>query len=198
MSDIRRTTRARRVVARSIIAISFLAVSFGAAADTASAATATTFHAHIDAYPPHGTCHISEWSSSIASCNGRSTNSHGATFNGSVRIGWCTGSICASIYPGVAMPAGYTRLMKVCVPSGNDCGDYLIGAVVMPNGPFAVVAGVFNGQKVTPDDTNQGRVEQNGGPLFLYVGHHSSTTVKAGQPAYQNYVFGLRGWVRYG
>ena len=72
---------------------------------------------------------------------------------------------------GRKLPAGnYSRWMKVCQGVAvGDCGDWLLGAVVMPNGPFSVVAGSIGGQAVHPDSGDQARINTVGGPLHLVV-----------------------------
>jgi hypothetical protein len=87
--------------------------------------------------------------------------------------------------------------MKVCTMVGNsECRDYLLGAVKMPNGPFAVMAGKFEGKTVKPSNPT-GAVEQPGGPLFLWVGFHSYLSQGGGVPAKTGYVFGLRGYLQF-
>ncbi len=72
----------------------------------------------------------------------------------------------------------------------NTYKSWIYGAVKMPNGPFVVLAGFIRGQPVVAQDPNK-PVESDGGPLFLYVGHHGGSKVS------QEYVFGFRGYLKY-
>ena len=138
--------------------------------------------------------------------NGNNGTANG--FHGEVRVDWCPVSTCDPTTIGahhhVNAPHGYTRWMILCkrpvVTAHGPCDNYLLGAVNMPNGPFAVVDGRIDGHAVTPTSSDESKVEHQGGPLFLYVGFHGQHHVSQGVPhplVYNGYVFGFRGWLNY-
>jgi uncharacterized protein YjbI with pentapeptide repeats len=158
---------------------------------------------HVNSYSQTSNCGSAEWSSPLAFCyaDGENTGSAGS-LRGWVGVSWCNHSLASACLYGahanLKLPSGYDRWMKFCNLQGNsECQDYLLGAVKMPNGPFAVMAGQFEGRSVVPDDTNSARVERPGGPLFLWVGFHSSISNGGGKPASNGYVFGLRGYLAF-
>jgi hypothetical protein len=174
-----------------------------------AAATDHKFHAHVDAYHQHPyNCGISTWTdthSAFGSCYGTSHNGNNGTANGfhnTVYIVWCRHdvSLCKDHvgHPHLVLPHGYSRWMRLCRGLGNDgCHNFLLAAVKMPNGPFAILAGRVDGNSVRPTSTDESRVEHNGGPLFLYVGYHGSISNGGGVPASHGYVFGFRGWIHW-
>jgi hypothetical protein len=182
-----------------------LAIMTGLLFLTTGAAGATTtlkFHAHIDAYgQPTLGCGPAEWSSSLAGCAGSGYDGNAGTspFKGKVGVGWCDNGRdrdCAAVLKSrfensrttrPALPAGYSREMTL---EDVTYGSWIYGAVKMPNGPFVVLAGFIRGQRVVAQDPNK-PVESDGGPLFLYVGHHG------GGVNSQEYVFGFRGYLNY-
>jgi hypothetical protein len=184
------------------LALVALIVAMSAFASTATASS-RYFHTHIDAYSQTNNCGYSEWSSSLAYCQGyaQPTQNTG-TMAYFIGISWCDGSSLASACLGqshanLTLPFGYSRWMKFCRLVGNsECHEYLLGAVKMPNGPFAVMAGKVDGKSVKPSNPN-GAVEQLGGPLFLWVGFHSYLSQGGGVPAKTGYVFGLRGHLEF-
>jgi hypothetical protein len=96
------------------------------------------------------------------------------------------------------MPHGYVRWMKFCQHLGNDdCTDWVLGAVQMPNGPFHVVAGRIHGNTVHPDSGDQGAIAKAGGPLHLVVTYTGHISNGGGVASYPGYTFGLIGYVAY-
>jgi hypothetical protein len=193
-------SRFRRCVTTVVVGVT---AALAAGPGTAGAASQHWFHAHVDAYSQTNNCGVAEWHSQIGVCKGSSQNGNaGSTegFNGAVFVNWCPhdSTFCRH---GIGqshavMPAGYDRWMVLCQWHGNgECFNWLLGAVKMPNGPFAVVAGHVNGHAVRPTSTDAGRVEHQGGPLFLYVGFHSHINNGGGKPGSFGYVFGFRGWI---
>jgi hypothetical protein len=71
---------------------------------------------------------------------------------------------------------------------------FLIGAVKMPNGPFTIVGGYYDGHDIQPSNSNEGAVAQRNSPLYLYVGDHG--IVRAAHSEH-GYVFGFRGYLKY-
>jgi hypothetical protein len=183
------------------LALVALIVAMTAIASTATASS-RYFHTHIDAYSQTRNCGYSEWSSPLAYCNGYAaptTNAGAIAY--SIGVSWCDGSLASAClgqtHTSLTLPPGYSRWMKVCRLVGNsECQDYLLGAVKMPNGPFSVMAGSFEGKSVKPSNPN-GAVESPGGPLFLWVGFHSYLSQGGGVPAKTGYVFGLRGHLEF-
>jgi hypothetical protein len=166
----------------------------------ASAATELKFHAHVTATSAtsNGNCGPYVWDSPYATCYGRSENGNdgvAGAFAGEVRIDWCEVNQVQTCLPNVkraSVPAGFTRLMTVTRTSGTF--TQLIGAVKMPNGPFVILGGAYDGQQLQPSNANEGAVAQRNSPLYLYVGH--SGIVRAGHPEH-GYVFGFRGYLNY-
>jgi hypothetical protein len=183
-------------------ALAGVAIVMGLILSTAGVAAATTtlkFHAHMDAYGQTTLGCGGEWKSSFAQCIGNVVNGNSGTsqFNGHATVSWCDGtSNCTFVSDSLfgqsgiarpALPSGYSRGM---VLMNSNSGNWIYGAVKMPNGPFVVLAGVINGNRVVAQDLKKG-VESDGGPLFLYVGHHGVAGDK------QEYVFGFRGYLKY-
>ena len=123
---------------------------------------------------------------------------HSYSFSGAgVSVVWCTPTPqrdCDFAKRRV-MPDKYVRWMMFCRPSGMDaCGktDWLLGAVQMPNGPFHVVDGMIDGVAVRPDDGNQLRIGQPGGPLNLVVTHNGDINSRT-----YRYSYGIIGRIKY-
>ena len=208
----------RRTAAKIVLALAVLAV-LAPSAFSASQQAATQhhkFHAHVDAYSYPRGCRQFEWNSPSAVCLGTSNNGNNGTANGlhgTVRVDWCPVGSCNPVdygahhrAGGYTAPHGYTRWMILCsrpAPTSWDpCRNWILGAVKMPNGPFAVVGGGIDGHAVTPTSSDESKVEHQGGPLFLYVGFHGEQRVSEGSapgaPFMNNgYVFGFRGWLNY-
>ncbi len=181
------------------MALAVVLTGFLSTAGAAGAATTIKFHAHVDAYGAPGLgCGAAVWSSDLAGCAANAGNGNAGTtpIAGKVGVGWCDPARrnCAhtearfanSRITKPALPPGYSREMLF----ENTFGDWIYGGVKMPNGPFVVLAGFIKGQPVVAQDPNKG-VESDGGPLFLYVGHHG------GGVNSQEYVFGFRGYLKY-
>jgi hypothetical protein len=201
----------RNSILKLALGLAVLAALTPAAWSATRGATAADhkFHAHVDAYHQHPyNCGISTWSDRSApfgGCYGRSGNGNNGTalgFSGTLYIVWCRHDVhlCKNHvdHPHAVLPHGYDRWMRICRGLGNeDCHNYLLAAVKMPNGPFAVMFGRVDGHQVRATSTNENQVEHNGGPLFLYVGYHGSISNGGGVPASHGYVFGFRGWLHY-
>jgi hypothetical protein len=201
----------RRIALKVVLGLAIVA-AFAPLASSAGQHTTTTwhkFHAHVDAYADPYSCFLSEWNSPHAMCIGWSNNGNNGTangFHGQVRVDWCPVAGCNDQYIKARAqhfhaPHGYTRWMWLCrSPSAyGHCDNWLLGAVKMPNGPFAVVEGHIDGHAVTPTSNDESKVEHQGGPLFLYVGFHGQSSVRhgAGHITANGYVFGFRGWLNY-
>ncbi len=148
------------------------------------------FLLHVDAYFNHKNCE-NEWSALTVTCKGvGSTNPDALTFRSStdVKIWWCYR--CKTLDALLVHP----RYMEFC--ANDSCSNYIAGAVVMPNGPFLVLSGNLDGKKVLPDDGNQARIGQPGGPLGLYVGFHSRFKVGYSNDYSYGYVFKLNGYLK--
>jgi hypothetical protein len=201
----------RHYIPRLTVGLALLMALAPAAWGAARSTTAVDhkFHAHIDAYKhnPYN-CGQSTWGDTGApfgSCGGSSQNGNNGTADGfhhTVSITWCREnvSICKDTvhHPHAVLPHGYTRWMRLCrgVYLG-ECHNYILGAVHMPNGPFAVLYGEINGHPVRATSHNHSQVEHNGGPLFLYVGYWGSINNGGGVAASHGYVFGFRGWLHW-
>jgi hypothetical protein len=167
-----------------------------AALPAAASAGEHPFHAHMDAHTKSSNCGPSEWSDAIGYCTGTAQNGNAASagpFQGYVTVKWADAYNQLPFTGGRDLPSGYDRWMEL----RKDDGSYLLGAVKMPNGPFHVVTGAIHGHPVHRDSGNLSTVEHTGGPLFLWVGFHSTFTPNPQAPAHFGYVFGLRGWLRY-
>lgn len=192
-----------RLLRKALPALALVVMVLAVQVATASAEPPLKFHLHLNSYAKGNgyNCGISEWSSTVATCGGSGQNGNAGTA-GSFRtfdyVSWCNGDpFCASLIGGKeALPHGYTRWMKICGLSGNDCGSWLIGAVKMPNGPFLVLQGKVDGKAVARQSDGK-REETDGGPLFLYVGFHGSINNGGGVPASNGYVFGFRGYLNF-
>lgn len=169
----------------------------------AASATELRFHAHIDANTP-GTnqgCGVAEWSTPQAVCYGLGANGDkgvAGAFNGKgININWCASTDLQASHCRYfdkyrqLLPAGFTRFMRVSAYLGD--AD-LIGAVKMPNGPFVILGGTYQGKPIVASTANEGAVAAPGGPLGLFVGYGGK--LKAGHPE-NGYVFGLWGYLNY-
>jgi hypothetical protein len=210
----------RRIALKAVLGLAVVAALAPAASSAGQQATTAQhkFHAHVDAYTVLHSC-VGVWNDARGACSGVSNNGNNGSangFHGDIRIRWCANgdSYCSDQFAmlpaghNVHMPHDYDRWMFICRRAdGNDCHNYLVGAVKMPNGPFAVVAGRIDGHTVMPTSTDQSKVEHQGGPLFLYVGYHGKVHLYTGavlnpwthinQSYFYGYVFGFRGWLTY-
>jgi hypothetical protein len=131
------------------------------------------------------------WSAPDVICQGLgSTNPDALDFRASteLKISWCLRCRYSDVAP------DHPRFMEFC--ANATCSSYLDGKVVMPNGPFLVVGGKLAGKNVLPDDRNQARIGQPGGPLKLYVGYHSKFKVAFNDFYNYGYVFKLSGYLK--
>ena len=168
-----------------------------------AAASYHQFLLHVDA-DKDGTynCGGANWYSTAAFCWGTAAPS-GISFGfnqRTVTVQWCTaGHNPCSLGENRYVPTqSYVRWMKFCQHSGAfECKDWLLGAVVMPNGPFSVVAGQIGGHAVMPDSALQAKFDTHGGPLHLVVTHTRYITSRVGYPADNGYSFGLIGWLHF-
>jgi hypothetical protein len=148
------------------------------------------FELHVDAYFGHKSC-TDVWSAPDVTCHGvGSTNPGALDFRAStdVKIFWCLRCRAADVVP------DHPRFMELC--ANATCSSYLTGKVVMPNGPFLVLGGKLDGKNVLPDDRNQARFGQPGGPLALYTGFHSKFKVGFADFYSYGYVFKLNGYLK--
>jgi hypothetical protein len=185
-----------------VIAVLASAVFAGAAPARVSEASWHPFLVHVNSDRPRPTnCGAADWWSTAAYCYGSSAPSgHSYGFNlTTVDVSWCVPSGWCPMAAGHTLPHGWTRWMKVCAPVGNgECIDnWLLGAVVMPNGPFAIVAGKINGHHVTPTSFDQSRIGKQGGPLALIVTYTGSVSNGGGVAASNGYTFGFVGHVHF-
>jgi hypothetical protein len=196
-----RLMRARRTLLILLLPALLLVASATAAPRHA---TEQPFLIHVDAnHPKPRNCGSFEWSTPQADCEGP-TAPHGNSsefYPGIVTVKWCTASTSnCGLGEGYQLPShNYTRWMKFCKRQGNgQCTghtNWLLGAVVMPNGPFAVVAGNLGGHAIHPTSHNQTRVSNRGGPLHLVVTYTGSLSNGGGVPSSNGYTFGLIGWL---
>lgn len=164
------------------------------------------FHTHIDSYSQANNCRYAEWTTGEYSTFGRCLGSgnhgnagSGAPFVGWVSVQWCNAgtSFGCDFSHGYTLPSGYTRWIQLCKLVGNqECYEYLVGAVKMPNGPVDVLGGEVYGKRVQPQNPAL-PVESRGGPLFLHVGFHGYISQGGGVMAFTGYVFGFRGYLNY-
>jgi hypothetical protein len=158
----------------------------------------------VDAHDVHRNSTLycsSEWSAHVpfAHCLGFSHHGNAGSalgFHGLIDITWCAHdtSLCKDHvhHSHATLPPGYSRWIQICT---YLCIDYILGAVKMPNGPIALIAGKTGEHMIHASSHDDSRVEHQGGPLFLYVGHHS--THNDGNHVRYGYVFGFRGWLYY-
>jgi len=197
-----RLMRARRTLLILLLP-ALLLVASATAAQLRTTATEHPFRIDVNAklYAPN--CGPDEWSTPRAYCES-STAPSGHLYEfppGNVAVSWCTaGTSSCSLGEGYQLPShNYTRWMKFCVDLGHHgCPshtNWLLGAVVMPNGPFAVVAGNLEGYAVHPTSHNQTRVSNRGGPLHLVVTYTGLVGNGGGVASSNGYTFGLIGWL---
>jgi len=181
-------------------AVAVTTVGVGLLPAVASAAE-RKFHAHMNGYSHADNCTDWTWNSSSGMCYVIGERMDGASgksfpFTGSknrIRVSWNASNValCNVRHDVGPLPAGYDRWMKVSTSEGN----WLCGAVSSTahnNDAFIVVDGEVHRQSVTPTSTDRTRLEQPGGPLFLFVSYHGRTS--GGK---HGYVFGLRGYLNY-
>ncbi|MDO9408300.1 hypothetical protein [Patulibacter sp.] len=162
-------------------------------------------HAHLDAYSGTNDCYWWQWNDKAARCKAteeHSVSQHGVGRGKYVRVEWCDPAHLEAGYcdgflhgAGVAshtLPAGYSRWMLF--ESGHD--TKILAAVKMPNGPFAVRGGVWQGHHLKASDTHAA-VESHHGPLFLHVGYHGLKEARSGGSRTYGYVFGFRGYLNW-
>jgi hypothetical protein len=186
-------------IVAGMVAVAGLTLAVAGGALAQPAAHDRKFHAHVDAYGGGKACSAA-WAHVFSTCTAHAGNGNNGVadgFHGAVRITWCEGAFyahtCTYVHPGASLPHGYGRWMLLCRAGGGGlCHNFLLGAVKMPNGPFAIVAGRIEGHPVRPTNTDTGRVEHNGGPLFLYVGFNGHEPHSR-----YGYVFGFRGWIHW-
>ena len=167
----------RSVCSRIAVACSAMVLCLMLVPGTASA-TELRFHAHIDANTP-GTnegCGVAEWSTPQAVCFGDGANGDkgeaGAFKGKGITINWCASNNLQASQCRYfdkyrqSMPAGFTRYMQLSVYLGNSD---LIGAVKMPNGPFVILGGTYEGKPILASNANEGAVATRGAPLGLYA-----------------------------
>jgi hypothetical protein len=168
-------------------------------------ATEKQFLIHVDANKSSPkNCGGAEWSTPQAFCEGSSAPSaHSYEFYpGAIDVSWCTaGTAVCTMGKGHQLPSHhYTRWMKFCEWQGvHECpshANWVLGAVVMPNGPFAVVAGHLGGKAIEPTSSDQTKISHQGGPLHLVVSDTGFVSNGGGVPASNGYTFGLIGWIR--
>jgi len=197
--------RARRTLLVLLLP-ALLLVASATAAQLRRHATEHQFLIHVNAnHPKPRNCGVAvEWSTPQTYCEDGSTAPHGHSYEfypRSVSVSWCTaGTSSCSLGEGYQLPShNYTRWMKFCVDLGHHgCPshtNWLLGAVVMPNGPFAVVAGNLEGYAVHPTSHNQTRVSNRGGPLHLVVTYTGLVGNGGGVASSNGYTFGLIGWL---
>ena len=150
------------------------------------------FLLHVNANTKGTNCGRSEWSTNDATCIGYSAPSgHSYGFSGAdMWVLWGNPPQVTHSVGARQMPPKYKRWMKFC--KDRDCNNWLLGAVQMPNGPFHVVDGRLDGRVVQPDDGDQARIGQPGGPLALIV-----EDAKSGNSAGYGYTFGLVGRIKF-
>lgn len=195
-----RLTKVVLVAALSVMVMPTIAL----ATRSHAAASYHQFLVHVNA-DKDGTynCGGADWYSPFAFCWGTAAPSglsYGFLAEKTVTVQWCTaGSRSCSLGENRYVPTqSYVRWMKFCAHTGAfECRDWLLGAVVMPNGPFSVVAGRIDGHTVTPDSANQARFDTHGGPLHLVVNHTRYISNGGGVPSSNGYSFGLIGWLHY-
>lgn len=159
-------------------------------------------HMHVSAYDQGaGYGCTDSWSTPGVTCHGLDEHAYGLGGTGyNVKIQWCATTYClGSAHAGQHLPAGYSRWIHICDGRGEKgfgCGNDIVGAVRMPNGPIVVMGGVWNGHGLKHSDPSK-PVESRGGPLFLHVGFHGYQLSIGGAPRHLGYVFGFRGFLQW-
>jgi hypothetical protein len=201
-----RLMRARRTLLILLLPALLLVASATAAPRHA---TEQPFLIHVDAnHPKPRNCGSFEWSTPQADCEGP-TAPHGNSsefYPGIVTVKWCTASTSnCGLGEGYQLPShNYTRWLKFCMWRGyHECPtsgtDWLLGAVVMPNGPFAVVAGNFGNHgkwnSIHPTSHDQTKIAHRGGPLHLVVTYTGKVSRGDGVRPSNGYTFVLSGYL---
>lgn len=171
---------------------------------TASAqAGQVRLHSHDNAYSGVGHCFEATWSVEKGRCTAteeHSVEQHGIGRGAVMHVDWCDPARveghCFYFFNHHPigenkLPAGYSRWMIF----DNGAHRWMLAAVRMPNGPFSIVDGNWNGHSLKDSDPTLG-VESHHGPLFLYVGYHGVKERQQGS-TYYGYVFGFRGYLNW-
>jgi hypothetical protein len=202
-----RLMRARRTLLILLLP-ALLLVASATAAQLRTTATEHPFRIDVNPklYAPN--CGPDEWSTPRAYCES-STAPSGHLYEfppGNVAVSWCTaGTSSCDLGKGYQLPShNYTRWLKFCMWRGyHECPtsgtDWLLGAVVMPNGPFAVVAGNFGNHgkwnSIHPTSHDQTKIAHRGGPLHLVVTYTGKVSRGDGVRPSNGYTFVLSGYL---